>query len=277
MSLQNLHTLSITGTAYFASDFHFGAPNRQESADREAAIIRWLDQIKEDADYLFLLGDIFDFWFEYKDVVPKGNFSFLAKLAELRAQGITIYYFTGNHDMWVGDYFQEELGVQLFRAQQSFCINGRQCLVGHGDGLDPADKGYRLLKRIFAFRPNQIAYGLLPPRCAFALARFFSRNSRAMNNKRRAEQYADGDSMVPYMRTVADKEPIDYFIYGHRHVPVSMPIGERAIYLNTGDWLTHRTFVRWKKAESPELLYFTEENGCKNSGQEKRSMEDKIL
>ncbi|MDD4395831.1 MAG: UDP-2,3-diacylglucosamine diphosphatase, partial [Bacteroidales bacterium] len=155
------HPVSIQGTAYFASDFHFGAPTPSISKERERLVVAWLDEIKKDADYLFLLGDIFDFWFEYKDVVPRGYFRFFAKLQELNEQGIIIYYFTGNHDMWVKNYLANELGVKVFYAQQSFLINGKKCMVGHGDGLDTKDKGYLLIKKIFVFRPNQLLYGAL--------------------------------------------------------------------------------------------------------------------
>lgn len=248
--------IPIAGTVYFASDFHFGAPDKEESALREEAVIRWLDMIQADADHLFLLGDIFDFWFEYRDVVPRGYFSFLAKLAEIRKKGIPIYYFTGNHDMWVRDYFKEELGIQIFHEQQAFLINGKRCIIGHGDGLDPTDRGYRLIKRIFAFRPNQIIYGALPPRWAFSLARFFSRNSRAMNHKKKGGKYANGDCMLPFIKQVIQSESIDYFIYGHRHVPIEQALENGAMYYNTGDWLVHNTYLYWKEPHTIQLLHF---------------------
>ncbi|MBQ7550579.1 MAG: UDP-2,3-diacylglucosamine diphosphatase [Bacteroidales bacterium] len=250
------HPITINGTIYFASDFHFGAPNKAESAVREEAVVRWLDTIKEDANYLFLLGDIFDFWFEYKDVVPRGNFIFLAKLAELRKKGIVIYYFTGNHDMWVHNYFKEEIGMEVFHEQQAFLINGKKCIIGHGDGLDPKDKGYRLIKGIFAFRPNQIIYGALPPRWAFSLARFFSRNSRAMNHKKKGEKYVDGDCMLPYIKGVLQTEKIDLFVYGHRHVPIEQKLEDGAMYYNTGDWLDYDTYLYWKEPHTIQLLHF---------------------
>lgn len=243
----------ISGTAYFASDFHFGAPDRESSLQREEAVVTWLDRISADASHLFLLGDIFDFWFEYRDVVPKGNFSFLSKLLEISKKGIKIYYFTGNHDMWVGDYFEKEIGMEIFRTQQIFVINGKRCVVGHGDGLDPKDKGYLLIKKIFAFRPNIVLYGALPPRWAFAIARKCSHTSRKKTGKA-AFHRNDEEVMSDYIRNYLQQDPnIDYFIYGHRHLPLEIPIGN-TVYFNTGDWLTHNSYLR-ASSESFKLLY----------------------
>lgn len=243
----------ISGTAYFASDFHFGVPDHESSSRREEAVISWLDRISADASHLFLLGDIFDFWFEYRDVVPKGNFSFLSKLLELRRKGIKIYYFTGNHDMWVGDYFEKEIGMEIFRTQQVFLINGKRCVVGHGDGLDPKDRGYLLIKKIFAFRPNIVLYGALPPRWAFAIARKCSHTSRKKTGK---EDFHKNDETITldYIRRYLKQDStVDFFLYGHRHLPLEIPVGN-SVYFNTGDWLTHNSYLR-ASSESFDLLY----------------------
>ena len=243
----------ITGTAYFASDFHFGVPDRESSLRREVAVTSWLDRIAADADHLFLLGDIFDFWFEYRDVVPKGYFCFFSKLLEMKRKGTNIYYFTGNHDMWVGDYFEQELGMEIFRTQQIFLINGKRCVVGHGDGLDPKDKGYLLIKKIFAFRPNILLYGALPPRWAFSIARKCSHTSRKKTGREDFHQN-DEDIMGNYILNYLKKDnTIDYFIFGHRHLPLKMNIGN-AVYINTGDWLTHNSYL-WASSESFDLQY----------------------
>ena len=243
----------ITGISYFASDFHFGVPDRESSLRREKAVVGWLDRISADAEHLFLLGDIFDFWFEYRDVVPKGYFSFLSKLLEIRKKGTRIYYFTGNHDMWVGRYFEEELGMEIFRQQQIFVINGKQCLVGHGDGLDPKDKGYLLIKKVFAFRPNIMLYSALPPRWAFSIARKCSHTSRKKTGREDFHKN-DEDIMQNYIRGYLQHDSsIDYFIFGHRHLPLKIQI-ENAVYFNTGDWLTHNSYLR-SSTESVDLLY----------------------
>ncbi len=232
----------ISGTVYFASDFHLGVPDRESSIQREEAIVRWLDQISADANHLFLLGDIFDFWFEYRDVVPKGYFTFFSKLLEIKKKGIKIYFFTGNHDMWVGRYLVDEIGMEVFRSQQVFVINGKRCVIGHGDGLDPHDRGYLLIKRIFAFRPNILLYGALPPRWAFGIARFCSHSSRKKTQQQEFHRF-DEDIMVKYIREYLRHEKADFFIYGHRHLPLQIPV-ESATYFNTGDWLSHNSYLR---------------------------------
>ena len=243
----------INGVSYFASDFHFGVPDRESSLRREEAVVNWLDLISADAKHLFLLGDIFDFWFEYLDVVPKGYFTFLSKLLELNKKGVKIYYFTGNHDMWVGDYFEKEIGMEVFRSQQIFLINGKRCVVGHGDGLDPKDKGYLLIKKIFAFKPNILLYGALPPRWAFSIARKCSHTSRKKTGKEYFHK-DDEDIMLNYILDyLQHDEKIDYFIFGHRHLPLNIHV-KNSVYFNTGDWLTHNSYLR-SSSESFDLLY----------------------
>lgn len=247
--------ISINGICYFASDFHLGAPaNKTKNEERELRIIQWLDNIQQDATHLFLLGDIFDFWFEYRDVVPRGYYRLFAKFAELRQRQITVYYFTGNHDMWVKDYFEKEFGFTVFRQQQAFIINGKHCLVGHGDGLGPKDYGYKFIKAIFAFRPNIALFGALHPRCAFLIARFFSAQSRAMTSaQEECFMGNDKEFLVRFALSVLENEKIDYFIYGHRHLPLQIPLVEGAVYLNTGDWLTHDSYL---KMGTPEPVLF---------------------
>lgn len=246
--------ITINGTVYMASDFHLGSPDPESSKQREEKIIAWMEQIGEDATHLFLLGDIFDFWFEYKDVVPRGYFNFFAQLDKLRRKGVEVYYFTGNHDMWVKDYFANELGVKIFHEQHPFLIDGKKCLIGHGDGLGPKDQGYKFIKKIFAFRPNIKLYGALHPRVAFALARFFSKKSRSMTSAAERKYMGDEKEMLTqYALSVLQNEHIDYFIYGHRHLPIDKQLTENSRYVNTGDWLMHDTYVRMKEGE---LSYF---------------------
>lgn len=243
-----MNSIAITGTAYFASDFHFGAPSAEVSRERETAVLRWLDEISSDCDHLFLLGDIFDFWFEYRDVVPKGYYRFFSKLLEMKEKGTKIYYFTGNHDMWVKSYFVDELGMQIFRGPQVFEINGKRCFVAHGDGLDPKDHGYLLIKRIFAFKPNIILYGALPPRWAFSIARFCSRSSRAQNSKPHSKNEEKArkqeQATLDFIRNTLKTSAADYFIFGHRHLPMQVEVESGVTYFNTGDWLSHNSFLR---------------------------------
>lgn len=236
----------IDGIVYMASDFHFGSPDEKTSKWREKRVIEWLDRISSDATHLFLLGDIFDFWFEYKDVVPRGYFRFFSKLHQLTEQKIKIYYFTGNHDMWVKNYFTRELGFEIYRAQQPFFINGKRCLVGHGDGLGPRDRGYKFIKWLFACRPNIKLYGSLHPRHAYGLARFLSSKSRSMTSAEEEKYMGDEREMlVQYALNVLKTEKIDYFIYGHRHLPLEKELPGGSFYVNTGDWLIHDTYIRF--------------------------------
>ncbi|MEY2917032.1 MAG: hypothetical protein RIS73_746, partial [Bacteroidota bacterium] len=164
---------------YFLSDFHLGAPNAQASLIREKKIIGFLDQIKKDAAQIFVVGDLFDFWYEYKKVVPKGYVRILGKLAEITDSGIPIHFFVGNHDMWMKDYFQTELNIPVYFEPIPFEFNGKKFLVGHGDGLGPGDHGYKFIKKIFRNKICQWMFGILPPQIGIGLANYFSRKSRA--------------------------------------------------------------------------------------------------
>jgi len=248
----------LSGIIYFASDFHLGSPNEKASKFREELIIKWLDNIKKDADCLFLLGDIFDFWFEYHDVIPKGYYKFIAKLAELRESGIPIWWFTGNHDMWLQNYLHKELDITFIKKETSFILNQKRCLIGHGDGLGDGDFGYKLIKTLFAFRFNQWLYGWLHPRIAFALARFFSRKSRAMTGTG-DEEFAGNDKelLVQHAYNVLQNHDIDYFIYGHRHLPLKITLTEKSTYFNCGDWLKHYTYLKMDKQGDVYLSHFS--------------------
>lgn len=250
--------ITITGNIFFASDFHLGAPNQEESDRRERKIVGWLESLKGRCTHLFLLGDIFDYWFEYKDVVPRGYFLLFAKLHELHEQGTIIYYFTGNHDMWVQDYFTKSFGANVFYQQQAFVINGKNCLIGHGDGLGPKDHGYKFIKAVFAFRPNRALYGCLHPRHSFAIARFFSRKSRAMTSSEE-EQYMGDEKefLVQYCQEVVKNENIDYFIYGHRHLMIEKQIGDHATYFNIGDWIRHYSYLEFPQEATPLLKTYS--------------------
>lgn len=254
MNLLFKDPITINGIVYLTSDFHLGSPDPESSKQRESRIISWLNQISEEVTHLLLLGDIFDFWFEYRDVVPRGYFNFLAQLEKLKKNGVEIYYFTGNHDMWVKDYFEKELGIQIFRQQHAFLINGKRCLIGHGDGLGPQDHGYKFIKKLFSFPPNIKLYGALHPRIAFGLARFFSRKSRAMTSAKEEKYRGDEkEFLVQYALSVLQNEHIDYFIYGHRHLPLDVVLSENSHYINTGDWLMHHSFVKMTD-ESVQLM-----------------------
>jgi UDP-2,3-diacylglucosamine hydrolase len=244
----------ISGVCYFASDFHFGAPNEEVSKKRELAVIRWLDHIQKDANHLFLLGDVFDFWFEYSGKPPAFYTLFLNKMAELRKNGIEIYFFTGIHDMWVKSYLKKQLGVHIFKKKQEFVINNKRFLLGHGDGLGKGELGYKCLKAFLNCKINVWLFGLIPPKTGFAIAHFLSRKSRAMTPEYK-EKFLGNDKelLVQFCKQYLVNHDIDYFVLGHRHLPLEIVI-DKAIYFNTGDWLNFNTYIQYK--ETPVLCSF---------------------
>ncbi|MDR1459957.1 MAG: UDP-2,3-diacylglucosamine diphosphatase [Bacteroidales bacterium] len=246
----------IKGNVYFMADCHFGLPNRQESAIREKRVLSFLNEIENDVSHLFLLGDIFDFWFEYKDVVPKYYIRFLGKLAFMADRGVKIYYVLGNHDMWNFGYLEEEIGLQILRGHHDFKINEYKVRIGHGDGLDPKDKGYLLIKWIYSRKFNQRLLGCLHPRLGFAIARAVSLKSR--NAHLEKDHYfwgEDSEPIIHYCRKVLEEEYFDCFIFGHRHYPLDFALTEKSRYLNVGDWQKHDSFVSIKDGKC-ELNYY---------------------
>jgi len=241
---------------YFLSDFHLGAPNEAASLVREKKIIQFLDEIKNEALQIFVVGDLFDFWFEYKKVVPKGFVRILGKLAELTDMGIPVYFFVGNHDMWMKDYFQKELNIPVFFEPKSFDLLGKQFLIGHGDGLGPGDHGYKFIKKIFRSKISQFLFGILPPVIGIGLANYFSRKSRAKTgNKDEIFEGEDKEWLVIYCKETLKKQAYDYFIFGHRHLPLDIKLNEESRYINLGDWITYFTYAEFD-GNTLELKYY---------------------
>lgn len=231
---------------YFLSDFHLGAPNAAASLIREKKIISFLDDIKNKAEEIFILGDMFDFWFEYKNVVPKGYTRLLGKLAQLTDAGIPIQFFVGNHDMWMKDYFQKELNIKVYFNPEEFNLGGKKFLIGHGDGLGPGDKGYKFLKIIFRNKISQFLFGILPPVVGIGLANYFSRKSRAQTGVS-DEVYLGDDKewLIAYCREVLATKHYDYFVFGHRHLPIEFALNNQSTYINLGDWIKHFTYAEF--------------------------------
>lgn len=234
---------------YFASDFHLGTPSEEESRERERRIISWLDFIKKDASELYLMGDIFDFWFEYRHVVPKGYIRFLGKLAELSDAGIKLTFFKGNHDMWMFDYFKKELGATIVSDELIVERSYKRFYLHHGDGLGPGDMKYKLLKKIFRSNVCQWLFARLHPNFGIGIARMWSKYSRITSGK--IEDFNDENKewLISYIKqylnskTEGDRQkPIDYFIFGHRHLPLSIPV-ENSLYINLGEWINFYTYA----------------------------------
>lgn len=235
--------MSLNKKIYFASDFHLGAPNPQKSKERELRVIQWLDIISKDASDIFLVGDVFDFWFEYKHAIPKGFSRLQGKIASLADSGINVHYFIGNHDMWVFNYFEEELGVKMYRDNTDFEFGGKKFLVGHGDGYGPGDYGYKFIKKVFANPISQWLFGWIHPNLGIGLANFWSGRSRSANSgsdeKFLGEEY---EWLAIYCKEILENKHYDYFIFGHRHLPLDLKVGENSRYLNLGEWINYSTY-----------------------------------
>ncbi len=230
---------------YFASDFHLGAPSYVSSREREACLLRWLDAIKADAAEVFLMGDVFDFWFEYKTVVPKGYIRFLGKLAELADAGIKLYLFKGNHDMWMFDYFTHELGATIISDELVIARNGKNFYLHHGDGLGPGDRKYKILKKIFRSGLCQWLFARIHPNLGVGIANYWSSHSRIANQKVETNLSTDEEWLVIFSREVLKTQHYDYFIFGHRHKPLDVQLTEQSRYINLGEWVTQRTYAEF--------------------------------
>lgn len=229
---------------YFASDQHFGAPDNEESRIRERRFVRWLDGIRKDAQVLFLLGDLFDFWFEYKQVVPRGFVRVLGKLGELSDEGIQINFFTGNHDLWMKDYLEKEIGATVFFEKRQFLIGEKKFFIGHGDGLGPGDKGYKRMKKLFTNPVAQFLFYLLHPDFAVWLGITTSRKNKLISGEADVKFLGEENEWLAiYAKKKLETEHFDYFLFGHRHYPMEIRLNENSVYINTGDWIDHFTYA----------------------------------
>jgi UDP-2,3-diacylglucosamine hydrolase len=243
---------------YFASDFHLGVGGAETSAIREARIIRWLDMVKMDAAELFLVGDVFDFWFEYKTVIPKGYIRFLGKLAELADAGIKLYFFKGNHDMWMFDYFEKELNATVITNELEIVRNGKIFYLHHGDGLGPGDNKYKFLKKIFRSRLCQWAFARLHPNLGIGLANAWSHDSKQTNARIGEAKLHPQEWIEIYSRELLQSKHYDYMVYGHRHKPLDIALTENSRYINLGDWLYNSSYAVFDGTDLT-LKYFERE------------------
>jgi len=229
---------------YFASDQHFGAPTPSLSKERETHFFQWLKEIEKDASVLFLLGDLFDFWFEYKTVVPKGFIRILGKLAQMADRGISIHYFVGNHDLWMKDYFETELGIAVYHKPKEFTFNKTTFFVGHGDGLGPNDKGYKRMKKLFTNPVAKRLFQALHPDLGMRLGHYFSVKNKLISGDKEAIFLGEQNEwLAQYAKRKLEEKHRDYFIFGHRHIPLEIELNERSKYINLGDWISYYTFA----------------------------------
>ena len=229
---------------YFASDNHLGAPTMEQSRPREKKFVSWLDEIKKDAAAIFLLGDLFDFWMEYKTVVPKGFTRTLGKLAEISDSGVPIYYFVGNHDLWMNGYFEQELNIPVYHKPQQFQFNDTTFFIGHGDGLGPGDKGYKRMKKVFTHPVSKWFYRWLHPDWGVRLAQYLSLKNKMISGDSDVRFLGeDKEWLVQYAKRKLEAGHCDYFVFGHRHLPLEIDLNGNSKYVNLGDWITYYTYA----------------------------------
>lgn len=211
---------------------------------REQRLVAWLAQAQKDADEIFLVGDVFDFWFEYKHAVPRGYTRLLGKLSEITDSGIPIHWFTGNHDMWIFDYLPSECGITIHRKPVVREWDGKKYYIGHGDGLGPGDYGYKMLKKFFASPICQWLFARLHPNFGIGLAQLSSKKSRAATGQNdKVFLGEENEWLAIYCREMLQKEHFDVFIFGHRHLPIQMKLNDASSYINLGDWLNYYSYA----------------------------------
>jgi UDP-2,3-diacylglucosamine hydrolase len=229
---------------YFSSDNHLGAPTPESSLPREKKFVAWLDAIKEDAAAIFLLGDLFDFWMEYTRVVPKGFTRTLGKLAEISDSGIPVFYFVGNHDLWMNGYFEEELNIPVFHKPQEFIINNTTFFIGHGDGLGPGDKSYKRMKKIFTNPLCKWFFRrLLHPDFGMRVGHYMSVKNKLISGDEDVKFLGEENEWLAlYCKRKLEEKHRDYFVFGHRHLPLEIDLKDNSKYINLGDWISHYTY-----------------------------------
>lgn len=229
---------------YFLSDFHLGAPDFETSRKRELLLVQFLESIRPHAAAIFLVGDMFDFWYEYSKVVPRGYTRMLGKLAEITDSGIPVHFFVGNHDMWMNDYLQKELSIPVYFEPKEFLLGDKQFYIGHGDGLGPGDHGYKALKKVFRNPVCQALFGLVPPAIGIGLADYFSRKSRAKTGGREEVwRGLENEWLITYSHDMLRKKHYDFLVFGHRHLPIDWQLNDTSRYVNLGDWIHYCSYA----------------------------------
>lgn len=233
---------------YFASDAHLGARFHKDPLAIEKKLVRWLDSIKEDAIAIYFLGDMFDYWYEYKYVVPKGFVRFLGKLAELSDSGVEIHFFIGNHDIWMFDYLTKEIGATIHRDVLTVDLLGKRFFLGHGDEVDYRSKMFRFVRALFRNKFCQWLYAGIHPRWSFGFALGWSLSSRKKGLKNEVSEY-QGESkeyLVQFAKTyLQTHSDINFFIFGHRHILLDLMLSRTSRILVAGDWMQHFSYIVW--------------------------------
>lgn len=234
-----------TGKIFFASDFHLGLKAGKDSAEREKLVVRWLTAVAPEAREIYLVGDIFDFWWEYKLVVPRGFTRFLGTVSSITDSGIPVHFFTGNHDMWVRDYLSTECGMKVHTSPFTCNIDGKRFHIAHGEGLGSKNTGYKILLWIFRNKPLRFLYSMLHPRIGIGIGQNWSLHSRFAKGITQDFMGEDREDLIRYSHTIMKKENIDYFIFGHRHLPMTFNIGNNSRIMFLGDWFSDGSYAEW--------------------------------
>jgi len=237
--------LTETGKIYFASDFHLGLPAGSVPVEREKKVVKWLNSVAGDAKEIYLLGDIFDFWWEYKLVVPKGFTRFFGAVSEITDSGIPVHFFTGNHDMWVGNYFSDECGMTIHTSPITAKFDGKRFHLAHGEGLGTKSTGYKLLLSIFRNKPLQVMYSALHPSIGVGIGHRWSLNSRLGKGITTEFLGEEKEDLITYARTILENEKIDYFIFGHRHLAMKYNLLPETEIVFLGDWIKNGSYAEW--------------------------------
>ena len=241
---------------YFASDLHLGMHPPEESLQREKLFIEWLEEIRKDALELWLLGDVFDYWFEYKKVVPRGFTRFLGTLASLSDEGVEIHFIPGNHDIWVFDYLTTEINLKVHRTGNRKEWNTHRFYLGHGDGLHKGDRNYRMLQSVFKNKLIQWFYARIHPNGSIAFAHRWSKKSRMKHGTLGSFMGVDNEHQIQFARKEIEKHPdIEYLIFGHRHIPYDIRIAENSRVICLGDWIGNFTYGVFDGKEFQLLKY----------------------
>lgn len=230
------------GKIYFVSDVHLGAPALSNNHERELRFAHWLDFISDDVQELYLMGDIFDFWWEYKKVVPRGFTRILGRIANLTDRGIPVHFFPGNHDLWVFDYLPSELGVIVHKEELVSVIRDKKFFLAHGDGLDSSDTGYIRLKKIFSNKKLQWLFSRLHPNFALHIAHQWSKSSRTAKFDKEEEFNVNNDGMYKFAQSFLKQESVDFFIFGHRHKMIDIQLTENSRFVLLGDWIKNFSY-----------------------------------
>ena len=256
--LVKLTGLKESKKIYFVSDSHLGLPPGEKSMEREKLLVEWLGMVSRDAGTIFLMGDIFDYWFEYRKVVPRGFVRLLGKIAEITDSGIEVNFFTGNHDVWIFDYLPEETGIKVFKKPARMEIHGKKFFLAHGDGLGPGEKSYKLLKRIFRNRFLQWMYARIHPDFSTSFAHRWSKHSRLSKGAFTPFLGENKEGLILYSRKILEKEHFDYFVYGHRHIPLDLKLNNESRIIYLGDWYVNFTYAVFD-GKNLELKHYLKE------------------